>query len=148
MDCEKAVLLLMGRLDGELDETTDKELSAHLEQCAACRREESAHRRLTAMTDSIEFIEPTDQEWRAHWQSIYNRLERGVAWVLLSLGATILLLYGMWHLIADFLLDAAYPLMLRLGVGFAATGSVVLAVSVVRERMRLLPVDRYEEVEL
>ena len=49
---------------------------------------------------------------------------------------------------ADFLLDGAYPLILRLGVGCAATGTVVLAVSVVRERIRLYPVDRYEEVEL
>ena len=100
------------------------------------------------MTDSIEFIEPTETEWRAHWQGIYNRLERGTAWILLSLGAAILLLYGAWHLIADFLLDAAYPLMLRLGVGVATAGTVVLAVSVVRERIRLYPVDRYEEVEL
>jgi len=100
------------------------------------------------MTDSIGFIEPTETEWRAHWEAVYNRLERGTAWVLLSLGATLLLLYGAWHLVADFLLDAAYPLLLRLGVGFAATGTVVLAVSVVRGRIRLYPLDRYEEVEL
>jgi predicted anti-sigma-YlaC factor YlaD len=148
MECEKAVLLLMGRLDGELDEATERELSAHLAECASCRREESAYRRLTAMTDSLEFVEPTDKEWRAHWQAIYNRLERGAAWILLSLGSIILLLYGMWHLAADFLLNATYPLMLRIGVGCATTGTVVLAVSVVRERIRLLPVDRYEEVEL
>ncbi len=148
MECEKACLLLMGHLDGELDDRSRLDLEQHLEGCAACRREESAYRRLTAMTDSIGFIEPTETEWRAHWEAIYNRLERGVAWIFLSLGAVTLLLYGMWHLAADFLLDAAYPLILRLGVGFAAIGTIVLAVSVVRERIRLYPTDRYEEVEL
>ena len=148
MDCDKALMLLMGHLDGELDESSERDLMAHLEECESCRGEERSYRRLTAMTDSIGFIEPTETEWRAHWQGIYNKLERGTAWILLSLGATILLLYGAWHLIADFLLDAAYPLMLRLGVGVATAGTVVLAVSVVRERIRVYPVDRYEEVEL
>jgi predicted anti-sigma-YlaC factor YlaD len=148
MDCEKAVLLLMGHLDGELDDARRRELEAHLLACPACRREERAYRRLTAMTDGMGFIEPTETEWRTHWEAIYNRMERGAAWILLSLGAIVLLLYGAWHLVADFLLDATYPLIFRLGVGLITTGTVVLAVSVVRERIRLYPVDRYEEVEL
>jgi anti-sigma factor RsiW len=148
MDCDKAVMLLMGHLDGELDDESQQALKAHLDGCVACRREEKAYRRLTAMTESIEFVEPTEAEWRAHWEGVYNQCERGFAWILLSLGAIILLACGIWQLIAEFLLDAAYPLMLRLGVGVASAGTVVLAVSVVRERIRLYSVDRYEEVEL
>jgi predicted anti-sigma-YlaC factor YlaD len=148
MDCEKALLLLMGHLDGELDEKSKQALLAHLEACEACRREERSYRRLTAMTDSIAFIEPTETEWRAHWQSIYNRLERGMGWVLLSIGSILLLTYAGWHFIGDFLLNSAYSLLLRLGLGIGTTGALVLAVSVVRERIRTLPVDRYEEVKL
>jgi len=148
MECEKVLELLMGYLDGELTDDDRAEVKRHLESCAACRKEELAYLRLNEMTESMEFVEPTEAEWRAHWQHIYNRLERGVAWLLLSLGAAVVLLYGAYRLLEDFLLDSAYSLALRLGVGALTAGGIVLAVSVVRERIRLYRVDRYEEVEL
>ena len=46
------------------------------------RREEREYRRLGRLTDEIDFIEPTETEWRAHWSSIYNRVERGIGWLL------------------------------------------------------------------
>ncbi|MHC4471765.1 MAG: zf-HC2 domain-containing protein [Planctomycetota bacterium] len=148
MECKKALENLMGYLDGELDDDTRSLVQTHLEGCAECRREEQAYRRLNEMTDSIEFVEPTEAEWQAHWRQIYNRMERGVGWFLLSTGGLLLVLYGAYRLLEDFLLDSAYSLILRLGVGAATAGGLVLAVSVVRERIRLYRVDRYEEVEL
>jgi len=148
MECERVLELLMGYLDGELPEEERSRVERHLASCESCRREERAYRRLSDMTESIEFVEPTEAEWKVHWQGIYNRLERGAAWILLSLGASILLLYGAYRLLEDFLLDSGHSLFLRIGVGTVTAGGVVLAVSVVRERLRLRKVDRYEEVEL
>ena len=148
MECKEVLPLLMGFLDGELDGKDLAAVRAHLDGCASCRNEEAAYRRLGEMTDEIEFIEPTETEWRAHWQSIYNRLERGAAWILLSIGAVVLILYGLFRLCADFLLDGGQPMLLRIGVGAGTAGFVVLAVSVARERIRLYRVDRYEEIEL
>ncbi len=140
--------LLMGYLDGELDEERRALVERRLAEDPAFRRELEEYRRLAEMTEEIDFIEPTETEWRAHWNHIYNRLERGAAWILLSLGALCFVLYGLWHLIRDFLLDPRRDLLLRLGTGAAAAGAAVLAVSVIRERLRLRRVDRYEEVEL
>ena len=53
-----------------------------------------------------------------------------------------------WRLIADFLLCEEFSPVLRAGVAALTAGAVVLGVSVVRERIRLYRVDRYEEVEL
>jgi predicted anti-sigma-YlaC factor YlaD len=148
MKCEEVLELLMGDLDGEVDDAARAEVESHLQGCADCRREAGAYRRLHAMAESIEFAEPTDAEWRAHWTGIYNRIERGVGFILLSLGAMLLAGYGLFSLARDFLLCDDYPAILRIGVGAAAAGGIVLGVSVVRERMRVYPVDRYEEVEL
>ena len=148
MDCKEIRELLMGYIDEELAATERAEVASHLMGCAACRKEEASFRRLSEMTESIQFVEPTEGEWRAHWEGIYNRLERGVGWILLSLGAIILLLYGAYHLLVDFMMNGAYSIILRAGVGLATAGTAVICVSVVRERLRLFRVDRYEEVEL
>lgn len=148
MECREIRELLMGYIDGELGETERVELEAHLTKCPSCRKEESSFRSLSEMTESIQFVEPTEGEWRVHWEGIYNRLERGAGWILLSLGVIVLLFYGSYHLLVDFLMNASYSLVLRVGVGLATAGAVVISVSVIRERLRLFRVDRYEEVEL
>jgi len=148
MSQDRARKLLMGYLDGELDDEERAEIEALLSSDPDLRREEREFRRLGQMTDEIEFIEPTESEWRAHWTCIYNRLERGIGWFLLSIGSLVLLLAGAWHLLMDFLLDSEQSFLLRFGVGAAAAGAVFLGVSVVRERIRLYRVDRYNEVEL
>jgi anti-sigma factor RsiW len=140
--------LLMGYLDGELDEDQRVEFEALLESDPDLRREEREFRRLKQMTDEIDFIEPTEAEWRAHWSSIYNRMERGIGWLLLSAGSLILVLIGAWHFLKDFLLNAEHSFLLRFGVGTAVAGGVFLGVSVVRERIRVYRVDRYNEVDL
>lgn len=148
MDRKKARELLMGYLDGELDEDDERAIEARLREDPELRRDEREFRRLKQLTDGIEFLEPTEAEWRQHWSVVYNRLERGIGWFLLSVGSLILLLTGAWHLMNDFLLDPEQPLLLRLGVGTAAAGGIFLGVSVVRERIRVYRYDRYNEVEL
>jgi len=145
---DRARQLLMGYLDGELDEDQRAEIEALLESDPELRREEREFRRLGRMTDQIDFIEPTEAEWRAHWSSIYNRMERGIGWLLLSVGSIILALTGAWHFLKDFLLNAEHSFLLRFGVGTAVAGGIFLGVSVVRERIRVYRVDRYNEVEL
>jgi anti-sigma factor RsiW len=148
MDRKKARELLMGYLDGELDEDDQRAMEARLREDPELRREENEFRRMKQLMDGIEFLEPTEAEWRAHWSVVYNRLERGVGWVLLSLGSAILLLTGAWYFLKDFLLDPEQPFLLRLGLGTAVAGGVFLGVSVVRERIRVYRYDRYNEVEL
>ncbi|MEN8151055.1 MAG: zf-HC2 domain-containing protein [Planctomycetota bacterium] len=148
MDRKKARELLMGYLDGELDEDDERAIEARLREDPELRRDEREFRRLKQLTDGIEFIEPTEAEWRQHWSFVYNRLERGIGWLLLSVGSLILLLTGAWYLLTDFFLDPEQPFLLRLGVGTAVAGGVFIGVSVARERIRIYRYDRYNEVEL
>jgi hypothetical protein len=88
-----------------------------------------------------------DAFWDQYWLGVYNRMERGLAWVLLSIGGAILVGFGMWQLVNEFFLNAEVPLLLRFGLGITIAGSAVLLISLIRERMRMWRHDPYKEVQ-
>ena len=148
MDCERAKTLLMGLIDNELSEADRAVVHEHLAACGGCRHEEAEFRRLADVTSRLTFREPTHAEWRQWCRETRNRLERGIGFGLLSFGMLTLGLYGLWELLSGFLMDSERSPALRVGVGAASAGALVVAASVVRERIRLYRTDRYEEVEL
>jgi predicted anti-sigma-YlaC factor YlaD len=144
--CEEARLLLMGYIDGELGPVKIRRLEDHLAVCVACRREERQFRKLEEVTEEMlnEELPPLDVD--AAWETVYRRLERSAGWLLLSAGLILLLGYGAWELLNGFLLDSEAPLIVRLGVGTALGGTIVLLVSIGREVLTRFRSERYREV--
>ena len=96
----------------------------------------------------IKFKEPSDAELERYWRSVYNRLERGVAWILFSLGAIVVICWGAFLAIEEMIKDPAISIVLKVGVVALIVGGVVLFVSLVRERLTLRKTDKYSrEVE-
>ena len=96
----------------------------------------------------IKFKEPTDAELERYWRGIYNRLERGLAWILFSVGAIIVLCYGAFELLEEMIKDPSIALILKIGVGALVLGGVALFVSILRERLAVRAKDKYsKEVE-
>ena len=96
----------------------------------------------------IRFNEPTDAELSRYWSSIYNRLERGVGWILFSLGAIVLLCYGGFKLVEAVIRDPTIQWWVKGGVLALVFGTVVLFVSLLRERLAVRRVDKYsKEIE-
>jgi uncharacterized membrane protein YqhA len=81
--------------------------------------------------------------------SVYNRAERKVAWLLVGLGAVVLLAYGLWHAVpalAESLFDATdVPVVVRGAIAALLTGAVLLIVSVVREQLTTKRTDTYDK---
>jgi predicted anti-sigma-YlaC factor YlaD len=140
---ERFKQLLMGRLDGELSPEQERELDEHLQTCAECREELTGFRRMNEMAGRMRFSEPQDEVWDAYWRGIYNRLERGVGWILVSLGAILLLGFGAFRLVETLLTDPTVELVVKIGLSALLLGVVVLVVSLVRERVFGLRSDRY-----
>ena len=85
----------------------------------------------------------------AYARSLYNRLERGLGWIFLSLGAILLLGFGGFMLIRTFITDPTISLVLKIGVGAVILGLIVLLVSVLKERLFVRKYDKYsKEVKL
>ena len=140
---ERFKALLMGALDGELAPGESAELERHLVECNDCRTELREFKRLKEVTDMVRFGEPEDAVWESYWRGIYTRLERGFGWVLLSVGAILLVAFGAFKLVESLFTDPTVALIVKIGVGAALLGFVILMVSLVRERLFGLKRDRY-----
>lgn len=139
--------MLSGKIDGELHGDLDRELSAHLEECEGCRGEHAELVRIKEVMTGMKFNEPEDKIWENYWAGVYNRLERNLGWILLSIGIISTLVYAMSQLWSEFLHDQSLPLYFRVGVLALVAGAIVLLVSIGRERLKAIRTDRYREVK-
>ncbi len=146
MTCQEYKDLMMAYLDNELDEQQKCVFERHLASCPDCAREMEEFARLKQMTDDVEFIEPEDRLWQRYWHGVYNRIERGVGWVIFSLAAILLVIYGGFAAIEKVIEDPGVSVLLKVGLLALLVGLAVLFVSVVRERIYFWSKDRYKDV--
>ncbi len=147
MTCDKFQPLMMEYLDGELDHQSRKLVDRHLAECSACRREWESLLKIKKITSDMQFIQPEKEVWKMYWDQVYNRIERGLGWILLSIGSIILLSYGVFNFIQDFLKDSQEPLGIKIAVASAILGVIILFISVLRERLFIRKTDKYKEIE-
>jgi len=148
MSCEPFNTWMSAYLDGELADDERRQFEEHLASCDACTRELDHLRRLTEDLNMMRFEEPGDAELQRYWGGVYNRLERGAGWILLSLGAIVLLCWGAFKLVEDVIRDPTVSIALKVGLCALIAGLVILFVSLLRERLTVRKLDRYsKEIE-
>ena len=148
MSCDRFKSLITAYIDDELPPEQRALFEDHLASCEQCARDLAEFAKLKEELDMLKFKEPTDAELDRYWRSVYNRLERGVAWVLFSVGAMVLLSYGAFKLIEETITDPGISIVLKVGLLAAVFGTVILFVSLLRERLAVRTVDKYsKEVE-
>jgi predicted anti-sigma-YlaC factor YlaD len=139
--------LLMGYLDSELTEIEVLRMEQHLEHCAECRLELAEFRRLKEVTQNMRVVTPDARSWEEYWSHVYNRLERRIGWIVMSLGAILVTSYGIYSLIAKFLLRSDIPIVVRIGIVALVVGFCTLLISVIRERIFTARMDKYERIK-
>ena len=96
VDPERSRRLMMAALDGEISPEEQRELDRVLETDSEFREEWERMSRVKEVTSTMVMREPPEEVWEEYWTSVYNRTERGIGWVLFSLGSIVLLGYGAW----------------------------------------------------
>ncbi len=139
--------LMMGRLDRELTPEESEALDQILESDPAARQEWEQLKLVKTITAGIRLRTPPDEIWEGYMNSVYRRIERGVGWILVSIGAIVLLSYGLWSGVGELLRDTTVPWYLRGAVMSLLAGFAVIVVSVVREKFFMRKRDPYREVE-
>jgi predicted anti-sigma-YlaC factor YlaD len=146
MTCHDYKDLLMGYLDNELSDEQRNRFEEHLAGCPECAGELKEFQKLKAITDEVTLVEPEDRLWQDYWSGIYNRIERSIGWVIFSVSAILLAIYGGFKLIETIVTDAATGLLLKIGLLALIIGLAILFVSVLRERIYFWSRDRYRNV--
>ncbi|HHJ52203.1 MAG TPA: hypothetical protein ENJ89_03320 [Caldithrix abyssi] len=145
--CEQAQILMMGLLDGELNEQDTQRVKQHLEECEACARQYKSFLKLKKETQDMKFKPLPEMYWDEYWNHVYNKIERGISWILVSIGAVIILAFSLYQAMSDFFSDPAEPLSLKIGTGIFVLGMIVLFVSVLREKLMVKKVDQYRRIK-
>ncbi|MFH1143290.1 MAG: zf-HC2 domain-containing protein [Candidatus Eisenbacteria bacterium] len=140
-------ILISGYLDGELTPDERAAFERELARDPALGHELDALQSMREVTARMKLKEFPDAVWDRYWEGTYNRLERRIGWILLSLGATVLLAVGLYGLAVALLKDAGEPWWIRAAVGAVCAGLAILCVSVVRERLVTAKKDPYREVK-
>lgn len=147
MPCEIYKPLLMGYLDQELTELETVRVEQHLKECSTCPTELADFRKLKEVTKTMRLVMPDDKVWDAYWSNVYNRLERRIGWILVSIGAILLGSYAFYKVLAEAFLDPNIPVIVRIGLIALVVGICTLLVSVLRERFILSKSDKYERIK-
>jgi hypothetical protein len=147
VDRERVNRLMMAALDGEIATDERDDLDRVLERHPEIRQEYRMMQRVKEVTGTMTYREPPEEIWDRYWVSIYNRLERGIGWILISVGAIALLSWGAWRVIEALWGDAGIPVGVKLAIFAVAAGLLILAVSVVREKLFTYRHDPYKEIE-
>ena len=146
MACEDYKDLMMGYLDEELSAEQIRRFEEHLATCKQCSSQLQEFRQLKAITDQMTLIEPEDRLWQQYWDGIYNRTERGIGWIIFSVAAILLTIYGGFKTIEGLITDPTVGLLLKIAMLALLVGLAILFVSVLRERIFFWSKDRYRNV--
>jgi hypothetical protein len=143
----RAGQLLMAEMDNEISREERRELDSLLAQYPDLETERKQLQTVKEMTMNIKLKEPEGQVWDVYWRGVYNRIERGIGWILFSLGAMVLLVYGMIEFVNAVLADTGMVWWAKGALLLLLTGCIVLLVSVIRERFFHYKTERYKDVQ-
>lgn len=139
--------LLMGKIDGELTAQESSELQQLLRTYPQFKKEWNEFHKLKEVTTQMALKSPPKEIWDKYWVNIYNRIERSIAWILVSIGAVILITWGLFQAVENMLADTQLVGIVKIGIIFALAGFVILIVSVLREKLIMRKSDPYKEIQ-
>ena len=119
-----------------------------VESVARDRGECLAHVREAHAPSGAALAEPPEEVWDDYWRAEgYRRVERGAAWVLITLAALILVGFGLWHAVGALLRDSAVSGFVKIAVFALLMGGAVMLASVIREKLAVRRRDPYLKVK-
>jgi hypothetical protein len=129
-----------------LSQDEKAQVEEHIQDCPECRKDFEETRKFEEVMGKMAFKKPPKETWEVYWTSVYNRMERGIGWIFVSIGAIILLFFGGYLLVEAIIQDPEIPALLKVGILTVMAGMAVLLVSFGRERLFVDKRERYKEV--
>jgi hypothetical protein len=144
---ERFFYLLEKYLQDNLSVKEKEELEDILRKDPSLKEELAEQKRIKEEINKMQLKNPSNEFWDKYWLSVFNKAERKFAWLLVIIGAIIIISFAAIEAVDQFLKDMQTPLVLKIGIAAFTAGMVVLLVSVVREKFSTYKKDQYKEIQ-
>ena len=144
---ERFIILQEKYFDDELSVEEKAEFNNLLKTNAELKTEFEEQKRIKEVLRKMKLKNPSREVWDSYWMGIYNRVERGIAWVVISVGALIFFGYASYEAVNAFINDTQAPPLAKLGITLLIFGALILIFSLIREKIFTSKRDKYKEVQ-
>jgi len=144
---EEISLKVMAYLDGELGPEEAKQVRKNIEIDTRFRNAVQSLSEIKEATNEMKLKNLPEMYWDDYWKHVYNRIERGLGWIFISVGAIILLSFGAWKFLMEIFENQTIHPVLKGGIFILIIGFVILFVSILREKLMIRKIDKYREIE-
>ncbi len=144
---KRFITLLQKYLDSEITKEEKDELTSLINSDEELRKEFEEQTKVREVLSKMKLKNPSNEFWDAYWTGLYNKIERGLAWIAISVGALILIAYGSIQAVEQFFRDTETPIIVKVGTVALVFGLLILLFSVIREKFYTSKRDKYKEIQ-
>jgi len=144
---EREIYLFELALEGELNSEEQNEFNLLLESNPQLKIEYDEQKKIKGVLMNMSLKNPGKEFWDGYWLSIYNRIERGIAWILISISAIIIAGYGIYEAMTNLLADTNIPGFMKISIIVFVIGLAILIFSLIREKLASRKKDKYREIQ-
>ena len=144
---EREIYLMELALDGELTVEEKREFDELISSNYKLKNEFEEQKKVKEVLMNMSIKNPGKEFWDGYWLNIYNRIERGLAWILISISAIIIAGYGIYETITNLLAESNITTFMKISIVVLVIGVTILIFSLLREKIATSKKDKYKGVQ-
>lgn len=144
---ERFIYLMEKYFEKAISQSEEQELNNLLRSNSMLKAEFEDQKKVREVLDKMKMKNPSSEVWDGYWLGIYRKLERGLSWIFISIGAVILFSYAVYQASEQFFFDPSTPEIIKWGVTIFFIGVIILLISLIREKIFTSKRDKYKEIQ-
>lgn len=144
---ERFIYLMEKYFDGTITQNEKREFDELVLINPDLKNEFEDQKRIKEVLNKMKMKNPASEVWDSYWLGIYRKIERGFAWIAISVGLIVVAGFAIFNAINAFLNDTTTPLILKWGIGILSVGIFILLISLIREKIFTYKKDKYKEIQ-
>lgn len=144
---ERFICLMEKYFDGNITQNEKQEFDQLILNNPDLKNEFEDQKRIKEVLNKMIMKNPSAEVWDSYWLGIYRKIERGFAWIAISVGLIIVSGFAIVTAIDAFLKDTTTPLIVKWGTGILLVGVLILLISLIREKIFTYKKDKYKEIQ-
>ena len=144
---DRTLYLIEKYIDNSLTKEESVELEKIINNSPEIKKDIEEQKKVREVLSKMKLKDPSKEVWDGYWLDIYNRLERGISWIAISLGLLVIFGYSSYEFVQSIIKDTHMPQFVKISLGVFFFGLLVLIWSLLREKFKTSKNDNYKEIQ-